>query len=440
MAKCAFYWHLCSTFIICGMEQDQLLLSWDDFEKMTQASFRDLLGETEFTDVTLATDDDKQIRAHKVIISSCSSFFKNILSKYPGKNPILYLKDIKYEALQKLLIFMYVGQCEIEQSELDMFLSTAKSLKIKGLDGLEGSLEAKPTKIQSNFQKTPRKEEHISSKNEISDDRFKCKPCGIGFAKSWDLGIHHDKEHTENKGKKQTILIEAEVAEEEKQTFQTNTIIDNDTRASTNMSQDILNKISLGNKCRICEKDFDKFTLLLPHYCRHFSKSLSRLQRKYFTDNKCNFCSKVVKSRKSRVIHIGLQHEAVLPFLLPYIRPNESELFRSSTNMSASEDFLPQTKSKLSQQPTQGYQEMITQTTYLGITKTCHVCCAESQTLKRAVKHLINKHFNVEMASLESAYFVKHTCIKCNFIAIKNRTKHNHMGLEHGEIYSLLKK
>ena len=61
VAKCAFYWHLCSTFIICGMEQDQLLLSWDDFEKMTQASFRDLLGETEFTDVTLATDDNKQI-------------------------------------------------------------------------------------------------------------------------------------------------------------------------------------------------------------------------------------------------------------------------------------------------------------------------------------------------------------------------------------------
>ena len=315
------------------MDQDQLLLSWDDFEKMIQATFKDLLGETEFTDVTLATEDDKQINAHKVILSSCSLFFRNILRKYPGKNPILYLKDIKYEALQKILVFMYVGRCEIEQSELSRFLSTAKSLKIKGLDGIEGLLEAKHSKIYSDFQETPRKREHTFHKNP-GGGRFKCKPCGIGFAKSLDLGTHHDKEHTENERKENPILIEAEVVEDGKQTF----------RPSTNIETP------------------------------------------------------------------------------------------------ASEDLLTQTKSKQNQQSTQVYQEMIKQTKYLGITKICYVCCAENQSTKRTVKHLITKHFTIEMASLESAYFVNKICLKCNFVAPKRRTKHIHMGLEHGEIYSLLKK
>ena len=101
------------------MGEEQLLLSWDGFEKMTQNSFRDLLGDVDFADVTLVTEDGNQINSHKIILSSCSPFFDNILRKNPHQNPLLYLKDIQYAELQKLLVFMYVGQCEIAQTDLD---------------------------------------------------------------------------------------------------------------------------------------------------------------------------------------------------------------------------------------------------------------------------------------------------------------------------------
>ena len=43
----------------------------------------------DFFDVTLAWDDE-QIHAHKVILSACSPFFRNILRRNLHQNPILF--------------------------------------------------------------------------------------------------------------------------------------------------------------------------------------------------------------------------------------------------------------------------------------------------------------------------------------------------------------
>ena len=55
-------------------------------------------SEENFTDVTIACDDD-QIEAHKVIISSCSLVFKKLLSKNQHKYPMIYLRGIKSKKL-----------------------------------------------------------------------------------------------------------------------------------------------------------------------------------------------------------------------------------------------------------------------------------------------------------------------------------------------------
>ena len=64
------------------MSTDKFNLSWNDFEHCTRNSFRELINEHEFADVTLVSNDDKQVKAHKVILSSCSPVFKNILLSY----------------------------------------------------------------------------------------------------------------------------------------------------------------------------------------------------------------------------------------------------------------------------------------------------------------------------------------------------------------------
>jgi hypothetical protein len=77
--------------------------------------------------------DDLQIRAHKMILSSCSPLFKNILIKNPHKNPLIYLKDIRYRELDMVMKFIYLGQCDVGEWELEHFLAVGKELQINGL-------------------------------------------------------------------------------------------------------------------------------------------------------------------------------------------------------------------------------------------------------------------------------------------------------------------
>ena len=65
------------------MVPERYELSWKEFEQCASQTFRDHFNSDEYADVTLACDDDKQIKAHKAILSSCSPFFKRIPTNTP---------------------------------------------------------------------------------------------------------------------------------------------------------------------------------------------------------------------------------------------------------------------------------------------------------------------------------------------------------------------
>ena len=88
---------------------------------------------SEFTDVTLATKDHFQIRAHKVILSASSPIFQNILTNNPHSNPLIYFNNLKSAEVKLLLKFIYLGQCEVGQDGLIDFLAAGKELMVKGL-------------------------------------------------------------------------------------------------------------------------------------------------------------------------------------------------------------------------------------------------------------------------------------------------------------------
>ena len=90
------------------MADGKLNLTSKYFEANAKNTFRKLWNDLDFADVTLATADYQQIRAHKVILSSCSSFFRNILLNNPHQNPLLYLKGIKHKELVLVTQFIYL--------------------------------------------------------------------------------------------------------------------------------------------------------------------------------------------------------------------------------------------------------------------------------------------------------------------------------------------
>merc|ERR1711997_1026209 len=112
---------------------EKFSLKWNDFQSVVSQSFSVLRQEADFYDVTLVSEDHTQISAHKLVLSASSDFFKSILRKNPHSHPLLYLSGVDSKSLAFVLDYIYQGEVQIYQNELDNFLEVAQKLKIEGL-------------------------------------------------------------------------------------------------------------------------------------------------------------------------------------------------------------------------------------------------------------------------------------------------------------------
>ena len=112
---------------------ERFCLKWNDFQSVVSQSFSVLRREEEFYDVTLVSDDQTQIPAHKLVLSASSHFFKSILKRNSHSHPLLYLSGVDSKSLGFVLDYIYQGEVQIYQHDLDNFLEIAQKLKIEGL-------------------------------------------------------------------------------------------------------------------------------------------------------------------------------------------------------------------------------------------------------------------------------------------------------------------
>jgi len=120
---------------------EQFSLKWNNYQISLTAAFKRILEEEDFVDVTLSAEG-QSLKAHKIVLSACSTYFKNLLKGISlWQHPVLVLKDVKFNDLQSILEFIYLGEVNLEQTRLDSFLSTAEVLQIKGLtDGIRDNM------------------------------------------------------------------------------------------------------------------------------------------------------------------------------------------------------------------------------------------------------------------------------------------------------------
>ncbi|XP_023339304.1 protein abrupt isoform X29 [Eurytemora carolleeae] len=164
------------------MGTEKFCLKWNDFESNISLAFREIRDEKDFFDVTLACDDD-QLQAHKVILSACSPFFRNILKRNPHQHPLLYLKGVKYSDLQSVLNFMYHGEVNVAQDELNSFLAVAEELRVKGLtQNNSGS-----TKKENSAPKSPPSKSRASESAAPAPKRPRPNPPAPAFIQDDDI-------------------------------------------------------------------------------------------------------------------------------------------------------------------------------------------------------------------------------------------------------------
>lgn len=112
--------------------QQQYCLKWNNHTNNMVKVFNELLDDENFVDVTLACDG-LSIKAHRMVLSACSSYFRDLFINNPCKHPIVILKDIQFEDLRAIIHFMYSGEVNVSYTQLAPLLKTAEALKVKGL-------------------------------------------------------------------------------------------------------------------------------------------------------------------------------------------------------------------------------------------------------------------------------------------------------------------
>ncbi|XP_008212550.1 protein bric-a-brac 2 isoform X7 [Nasonia vitripennis] len=128
---------LCSFMIrtheagIMGSSQ-QFSLRWNNYLKHITNAFDTLRSDEDLVDVTLSCEG-KRIRAHKMLLSACSTYFRDLFKENPCQHPVIIFRNVKFDDLAALVDFIYQGEVNVVQEQLDSFMTTAELLAVQGL-------------------------------------------------------------------------------------------------------------------------------------------------------------------------------------------------------------------------------------------------------------------------------------------------------------------
>ena len=135
---------------------EKLCLQWNDFKDNVTSAYGSLRDNNNFADVTLACEDGKQVEAHKVILAASSPLFENILKRNKHAHPLIYMRGMKLDDLWGIMDFLYCGEANVYQENLDSFLAIAEELQLRGLMGKGEDAEG-GGEIQGGAAKMPKR-------------------------------------------------------------------------------------------------------------------------------------------------------------------------------------------------------------------------------------------------------------------------------------------
>ena len=243
------------------MISEKFSLKWNDFQATVSQSIGLLRAEEDFFDVTLVSDDQRQVSAHKLVLSACSSFFKNIFKKNSHAHPLLYLSGVSFDNLEFILDYIYRGEVLIFQEQLDGFLETAKKLNITGLIGDE---------VEPTF-------------SGMKNQHFETKP-DIGHQDQDAVLQSQNVQKAEGSNSKSRIVERIEIQ---------------DPADINERIKELTEKVDGGFLCKSC----GKISREIRNHRRHVETHIEGLSYP------CQFCDKMFRSSNSRNKHIHYNHK-----------------------------------------------------------------------------------------------------------------------------------
>ena len=143
---------------------EKVCLQWNDFNENVVSAFKNLRENIDFADVTLACEDGQQVTAHRVVLAASSPLFESLLQRNNHSHPLIYMRGVDFEVLEAIVDFLYRGEANVIQENLDLFLAITEELQIKGFMGQAGEKER-----TNETQKAPVKV-HSAAKDKVKQE------------------------------------------------------------------------------------------------------------------------------------------------------------------------------------------------------------------------------------------------------------------------------
>ncbi|EDW35071.1 GL25434 [Drosophila persimilis] len=135
--------------------QQQFCLRWHNHQTSLLSTLPVLLDQSQLTDVTISAEG-RQLRAHRVVLSACSSFFMEIFRALEASNhPVIIIPGASFGAIVSLLTFMYSGEVNVYEEQIPMLLNLAETLGIKGLADVQNNNLPKTAKSGPLYMEPP---------------------------------------------------------------------------------------------------------------------------------------------------------------------------------------------------------------------------------------------------------------------------------------------
>ena len=259
---------------------EKLCLQWNDFQDNVKSSFGNLRDCTDFNDVTLACEDGQQIEAHKVILAASSPFFKALLKKNQHSHPLIYMRGMKSVDLVAIVDFLYYGEANIFQEDLDSFLSIAEELQLKGLKGSNAEEDWKGTNTSTTEEAKPKQER--SQMTHIASMALKDEPT---------------REHAKTAYNENTLVLPS-TANFSGDLMELDEIVKSKMGTSENMTLDGGRQVR-GKICKVCGKEGQSIDIKRHIEANHLEG----------VSLPCNQCDKTFRSRDAVRQHVSRRHK-----------------------------------------------------------------------------------------------------------------------------------
>ena len=239
----------------------------------------------EFADVTLVCEENQKIEAHKIILSSASKTFKDMLKGNTHSHPLIYMRQIRAQHMLSAVDFIYEGEVNIDQENLEDFLALAEELKLNGLSGSKEIIYESPVQnlLDKELERKARPKENLL---DSPNRKLQILKSPVETIKEEKLATSYDNT---------VSLLEESAVMEAKTSVSYKGVENNELDEKISL---IIHKVDGVWTCTVCGKNAKTPYLIKRHAEIHIEG----------VSHPCGHCGKIFRSRNNLQVHIFRNH------------------------------------------------------------------------------------------------------------------------------------